>query len=202
MMQNQAVHLHSRITILSFLAIVLPLQAAAASDRQDIQFGRIIVAQSSMGNTDPSPSQMPPSIPSIPSTPPSSSTIEPPNYTPAPTQPNAPAVVLWGAIAFTADGSWSTAWKESSRAEAEATVLKRCASFGHGGCEVSTVSGEECVGLASFIGNYGGRRWRLSFTAGGTTYPTAQGAAMNRCNSDERTRGRCEFRVVACADGR
>jgi hypothetical protein len=42
----------------------------------------------------------------------------------------------------------------------------------------------------------------LSVTAGGTTYPEAQNAAMGRCNSDERSQGRCQPRTAACADGR
>jgi hypothetical protein len=56
--------------------------------------------------------------------------------------------------------------------------------------------------LATFIGSYSRRRWQLSFTAGGNTYPEAQNAAMERCNADERTRGNCQFRTAVCADGR
>ena len=108
----------------------------------------------------------------------------------------------WGAIAFTADGSYSSTWKMSSQPEAEAKVLKECARFGRGGCEVVSFSGQECVALSTFIGNYRRRRWNLSFTAGGTTYPDAQNAAMYRCNSDERTQGHCQPRTAACADGR
>jgi Domain of unknown function (DUF4189) len=108
----------------------------------------------------------------------------------------------WGAIAFTADGSYSSVWKMPSRPEAEAAVLKQCASYGRGSCEVSSFSGQECVGLATFLGNYRRRRWLLSFTAGGMTYPEAQRAALDRCNSDERSQGRCQTRTTACADGR
>jgi hypothetical protein len=46
-----------------------------------------------------------------------------------------------------------------------------------------------------------GRRWNLSFTADGTTYPEAQANAMGRCNSDQRTNGRCQLRTAVCADG-
>jgi hypothetical protein len=74
--------------------------------------------------------------------------------------------------------------------------------MGHGGCEVASFSGQQCVALATFIGSYSRRRWQLSFTAGGNTYPEAQNAAMARCNADERTRGRCQHRTAACADGR
>jgi Domain of unknown function (DUF4189) len=110
--------------------------------------------------------------------------------------------MYWGAIAFTADGSYSSAWKASSQPEAEARVLKQCASYGRGSCEVTSFSGQECVGLATFIGNYRRRRWLLSFTAGGMTYPDAQRAALDRCNSDERSQGHCQTRTTACADGR
>jgi hypothetical protein len=34
------------------------------------------------------------------------------------------------------------------------------------------------------------------------TYPETQSAAFGRCNSDERTRGHCQSRTTACADGR
>jgi TPR repeat protein len=124
---------------------------------------------------------------------------------PAPPEPNPPdnsTNVQWGAIAFTADGSYSTAWKMPSQAEAEAKVATQCASFGRGGCRTVSFSGQECVALATFIGSYSRRRWQLSFTAGGMTYPEAQNAALNRCNEDERSRGRCQSRIAACADGR
>jgi hypothetical protein len=90
----------------------------------------------------------------------------------------------------------------ASQPEAEAKVLRQCARFGRGGCEVVSFSGQECAALATFIGPYRRRRWSLSFTAGGMTYPAAQGAAMDRCNSDERTQGHCQSRTTACADGR
>jgi Domain of unknown function (DUF4189) len=122
-----------------------------------------------------------------------------PTYT---DHPNPSSDVFWGAIAFTADGSYSSTWKMPSQPEAEAKVLRQCARFGRGGCEVVSFSGQECAALATFIGPYRRRRWNLSFTAGGITYPSAQNAAMDRCNSDERTQGRCQPRTTACADGR
>jgi len=108
----------------------------------------------------------------------------------------------WGAIAFTADGSYSSTWKMLSQPEAEAKVLRQCARFGRGGCEVVSFSGQQCAALATFLGSYKRRRWNLSFTAGGMTYPSAQNAAMERCNADERAQGRCQPRTTACADGR
>jgi Domain of unknown function (DUF4189) len=122
----------------------------------------------------------------------------PPLNLPPSSSPNS----LWGAIGFTADGSFSLAWKMVAKAEAEAEVAKKCASMGRGSCEVVSFSGHECAALATFIGNYGRRHWKLSFTWGGDTYPEAQKAAMNRCNSDERTQGRCQLRTAVCADGR
>lgn len=163
-------------------------------------------AQTSLGGADPTPSTPPPVvptpapkpsprmdyIPSVPGTP-----------DPAPTQPRSSTeAVLWGALGFTADGSYSTVWLVESKAEAEARVAKKCASYGRGACEVVTVSGRQCVALATFQGSYRGRRWQLSYTAGGMTYPEAQAAAIGRCNADERTQGRCQPRTAACADGR
>ncbi len=119
-----------------------------------------------------------------------------------PDRSNPSSDVLWGAIAFTSDGSYSTTWKMASQPEAEAKVLRQCARFGRGGCEVVSFSGQECAALATFIGPYHRRRWSLSYTAGGLTYPASQSAAMERCNADERSQGRCQVRTAACADGR
>ncbi|MBV9461013.1 MAG: DUF4189 domain-containing protein [Bradyrhizobium sp.] len=143
------------------------------------------------------PSQNSPSYPAGPEH--SPDTNSNPSY---PDRSNPSSDILWGAIAFTADGSYSTTWKMASQPEAEAKVLRQCARFGRGGCEVVSFSGQECAALATFIGPYRRRRWSLSFTGGGMTYPAAQGAAMDRCNSDERAQGRCQPRTAACADGR
>ncbi len=135
------------------------------------------------GAENPPPAAAPPSTPTPPST--------------APAKPQ-----LWGAIGFTADGSFSTAWKYPSKAEAEAYVAVNCAKFGRGKCEIISFSGELCGALATYIGSHSRRRYRLSFTAGGYTASDAQRAALDRCNDDRRTRGRCQLRTVVCGDGR
>jgi hypothetical protein len=132
-----------------------------------------------------------------PSTPPALSQFAQSSPKDSPSKPD-----YWGAIAFTADGSFATSWKKDSKAEAEADVAVRCAKFGRGGCETGSFSGELCVGLATYIGSYSGRRWKLSFTGGATTSAGAQQKALDRCNDDRRSRGRCQLRTVACADGR
>lgn len=122
---------------------------------------------------------------------------------PLPSQPNAALTDMpWGAIGFTADGSYSSNWKMASQAEAEAKAAKGCAPFGRGACQVVSFSGPECVALATFLGSCRRRRWNLSFTAGGATYPQAQTAAIGRCNADQRSQGRYQPRTAACADGR
>jgi hypothetical protein len=120
----------------------------------------------------------------------------------APVRPVQSAGVMYGAIAFTADGSYSTAWKYKSKPEAEAYVATKCAAFGRGSCKVIGFVGSLCAGLASYNGTYNGRRWRLAYTGGGVTSSEAQRAAMNRCNADNRTRGNCQLRTVVCGDGR
>lgn len=183
--------------------------------------GRFVIAQTSMGGGEalttppPRPMQGQPTSPSSPTAPPAPRESPPrmdyvppqlrPPTDPNPNrvaQPNASGETWWGAVGFTADGSYSTVWKMASQAEAEAEVAKRCAKFGRGACETVSFSGQQCVGLATFIGRSGRKRWNLSFTAGGDTYPEAQRNAMSRCNADDRTRGRCQNRTVACADGR
>ena len=155
-------------------------------------------AASANGSTRPAP----PPVPVAPAPNPPAPPIPLAPIPPPPSPPDRSTELKWGAIGFTADGSYSTIWKMASQAEAEADVAKRCAEFGRGGCRVVSFSGQECVALATFIGSYARRRWQLSFTAPGMTYPEAQSAALGRCNADERTRGRCQSRTTACADGR
>ncbi len=190
------------MAITTSLIATEPLQYALASEAAHPLNG-FVVAQTSMGTTDP----VPPPPPPRPTPAPPSPRMDyiPPSLAPAPVQPTQPSTSnegVWGAIGFTADGSYSSTWRMPSQAEAEAKVAKGCAQFGRGGCQVVSFSGQECVALATFIGSYRRRRWNLSFTAGGVTYPEAQNAAMGRCNADERSQGRCQPRTAACADGR
>jgi Domain of unknown function (DUF4189) len=192
------------IAVLLIAGFLLPGMSAA----EDVPSRGMVVAQG--GGFE----KLPPSVAPTPYSPNAPSSNLPP-YTPGPehspdtnSNPSYPdrsnpsSDVFWGAIAFTADGSYSSTWKMASQPEAEAKVLRQCARFGRGGCEVVSFSGQECAALATFIGPYRRRRWSLSFTAGGMTYPAAQNAAIDRCNSDERTQGHCQPRATACADGR
>ena len=153
----------------------------------------------------------PAAAPIVPSLPPSVPAMAPPTLDPVPFKPEPPPLnpippkapddasdTQWGAMAFTADGSYSTIWKMHSQPEAEASVAKQCAEYGRGGCKVFSISGQECAALATFIN----RRYQLSYTAGGMTYPEAQSNALGRCNADGKTRGRCRSRTAFCADGR
>jgi Domain of unknown function (DUF4189) len=189
------------VAITTSLIAAEPLQYAFASEAFGHPLNSFVIAQTSMGSPDPAP----PPAPSRPPSPTPRMDYIPPSLAPtppAPSPPNASTELTWGAIGFTADGSYSSTWKMPSQAEAEAKVAKGCAQFGRGGCQVVSFSGQECAALATFIGPYRRRRWNLSFTAGGMTYPEAQNAAMARCNADERSQGRCQPRTAACADGR
>jgi hypothetical protein len=188
------------VAITTFLIAMAQLQSSLAAEGSQDSLTSFVVAQTSMG----APDALPQPAPGAPSPPPRMDYV-PPNLAPsqpAPGQPGTSTDLPWGAIGFTADGSYSSTWKMASQAEAEARVAKKCAEFGRGGCQTVSFSGQECVALATFIGSYRRRRWDLSFTAGGETYPEAQNAAMARCNADERSQGRCQPRTAACADGR
>jgi hypothetical protein len=197
------------VAITSLLIATAPLQRAAAAEASGNGPGSFVVAQTSMGGaSEPVIPPPPPPLPSKPQPPSPKFDYLPPSLAPTPPVPadEPPAQSqdseYWGGIGFTADGSWSTVWKERSKGEAEAAVAKGCAKFGHGACEVISFTGQNCAALATFNGSYRGRRWNLSYTDGGITYPDAQRAALSRCNSDERTRGNCQIRTTVCADGR
>jgi hypothetical protein len=105
----------------------------------------------------------------------------------------------FGAIAFTADGSFSSAWKYASKSKVEARALAVCIRLGRGKCEVVSFREELCAALAS--GKNAAGRW-ITMTGGGLTPADAKRSAIERCNKDARTRGPCELRTVVCGDGR
>jgi Domain of unknown function (DUF4189) len=113
--------------------------------------------------------------------------------------PWATAPIRYGAIAFTADGSYSTAWKYRSKAAAQAKVAAVCARFKRGACQVVSFGAKVCAAIASF--EFGKDR-KVTYSGGGLTPEEAQQAAMRRCREDGRSGGRCELRAVVCADGR
>lgn len=105
----------------------------------------------------------------------------------------------FGAIAFTADGSFSSAWKVSSKEEAEAKVLADCIKFKRGRCEVVSVREELCAALVSA---QIGKAHKITYAGAGLTPTIAQRTALGRCNGDSRTKGRCRLRTTLCGDGR
>jgi Domain of unknown function (DUF4189) len=146
--------------------------------------------------------QYPNTAPQAP--PPGTMSPSPAAPSPAAPSPAAPSdkLQLWGALAFTADGSWATAWSKPSKAEAESNVAVACAKFGRGQCEIVSFDGRYCAALATYIGSHSRHRYKLSFSGGGLSMSQAQSAAMERCDSDSRTRGRCQLRTTVCGDGR
>jgi hypothetical protein len=176
--------------------IAIPLAVAITTLLVATMAPRHADAQTSMGGPDPVPAPAP-STPA-PYIPPPLAPAQPPLNQPPLNQPNPSTETTWGAVGFTADGSYSTTWKMPSQPEAEARVAKGCAELGRGPCKVISFSGHRCVSLATFIR----RRWNVSFTAGGESYPEAQNSALVSCNSDQRSQGRCQSRTTVCADGR
>ena len=103
----------------------------------------------------------------------------------------------FGAIAFTGDGSFATAWKIASKGEAEAKVLADCNKFKRGACEVVSFREELCAAIAS--AQIGASR-KVTYAGGGLTPALAQQLALARCNG--KAHARCQLRTVVCGDGR
>jgi hypothetical protein len=108
--------------------------------------------------------------------------------------------IRYGAIAFTADGSFWTAWKFRSKAAAQAKVAAGCARLNRGICQVVSFGAQVCAAIASFEFGKDGRK--VTYSGGGVTPGAAQQAALLRCKEDGRSGGRCDLRAVVCADGR
>jgi hypothetical protein len=113
--------------------------------------------------------------------------------------PWAEAPIRYGAIAFTADGSFSTAWKYRSKAAAQAKVAAECGRLKRGACQVVSFSAKVCAAIASFEL---GKDRKVTYSGGGLTPAEAQQSALRRCKDDPRAGARCEPRAVVCADGR
>jgi hypothetical protein len=105
----------------------------------------------------------------------------------------------FGAIAFTADGSFSAVWKRATKSEAEAKVLADCATLERGECQVVGFRQELCVAIASFRNS---KDLKVTYAGGGVTRADARRSALERCNGDGRARHTCQIRTVVCGDGR
>lgn len=106
---------------------------------------------------------------------------------------------VYGAIAFTPDGSFFSVWKIGSRLEAEEKVRVECASLGRGSCEAVSFRGEVCTAIAT--GEIGKKR-KITYAGGGLLPGDAEKLALGRCNGDRRARGTCQLRTTVCGDGR
>ena len=91
---------------------MLPLSRAVAGDAAPDILRRLDIAQAPMGSHERyKPPLAQPNADPLPL---------PSPVQPAPVQPDSSTDDVWGAIGFTADGSYSTVWKAPSKAEAEA----------------------------------------------------------------------------------
>jgi hypothetical protein len=106
---------------------------------------------------------------------------------------------VFGALAFTADGSFASAWKFRSKTEVEARVLGECAAFNRGHCEVVSLPRELCAAIATY---FAGTTRKVTYAGAGLTPAEAQHVALERCNGDQRSDRKCQVRTVLCADGR
>jgi hypothetical protein len=123
---------------------------------------------------------------------------EQPQLSIAPTPPSDKPSV-YGAIAFTPDGSFFSVWKIGSRLEAEDKVRSECTALGRGTCEAVSFHGEICTSIAT--GEIAKKR-KITYAGGGLNPSDAERLALSRCNSDRRARGTCQLRTTVCGDGR
>lgn len=114
-------------------------------------------------------------------------------------QPDTATAAEFGAIAFTADGSFSAVWKRRSKRTAESQVLADCAKLKRGECQVVGFRQELCAAIASFRTT---KDLKVTYAGGGVTKADARRSALERCNGDDRARRSCQIRTVVCGDGR
>lgn len=105
----------------------------------------------------------------------------------------------FGALAFTADGSFTAVWKQASKDAAEAKVETDCKRLGRGACEVVGFRQELCAAIASYRIS---KKLAATYAGGGVTRADAKRSALERCNGDARARRTCRVRAVVCGDGR
>lgn len=123
----------------------------------------------------------------------------PPHASIAPPSASGSSPSVYGAIAFTPDGSFFSVWKIGSRLEAEEKVRTECTALKRGACEAVSFRGEICTSIAT--GEIAKER-KITYAGGGLAPGAAEKVALGRCNSDRRARGTCQLRTTVCGDGR
>lgn len=105
----------------------------------------------------------------------------------------------FGALAFTADGSFASIWKIASKEEAEARVRNDCRKYERGTCEVVSFSAKVCAAIATAAI---AKDRKITYAGGGLSRDEAEEIALTRCQRDKRSKGTCELRTTVCGDGR
>ncbi len=116
---------------------------------------------------------------------------------------NSKAPAIWGAVAYTANGTLGRVWNRVSRQEAEESAKAECRRRAgrKAACDTLTASDSACLAVATYRSQTGGTVYYGARVALQPDLARAISNALQQCQEADRSRGTCVNRVAFCANG-
>ena len=116
---------------------------------------------------------------------------------------NSKTPVIWGSLAYTANGTIGRSWNRPTRQDAEEAAMAECRRRAGRNADCSTQSAADsaCLAIATYRATIGET---VYYGARVSLKPRLQEAiegAMEQCVAAERSNGTCASRVSFCANG-
>lgn len=109
--------------------------------------------------------------------------------------------VIWGALAYTAQGAFGTAWNKPTRQDAERDALLACRARGVQTCRVRAMAEKACGAIVLSAQQVGTKKHSTAFVSVRPTLAQAIDNARAECQRLSKQPEACSAPTTLCADG-
>ena len=116
---------------------------------------------------------------------------------------NSKVPMVWGSVAYTANGVIGRSWNRASRQEAEEVAQAECRKRAGRRASCDTLSGADsaCLAVATYNATIGSTRYYGARVSLQPDLARAISNALQQCQDAERSRNTCVNKVAFCANG-
>lgn len=116
---------------------------------------------------------------------------------------NARLPQIWGAVAYTANGTVGRAWNQPNRLEAEQVAIAECRKRAgrNAKCDTLAAADKACLAVATYRARSGETIYYGARVSLQPTLAQAISNALQQCQDAPRSRDTCANRISICADG-
>lgn len=116
---------------------------------------------------------------------------------------NARLPQIWGAVAYTANGTVGRSWNQANRQEAEQVAIAECRKRAgrNAKCDTLAAADKACLAVATYRARTGETIYYGARVSLQPTLAQAISNALQQCQDAPRSRDTCANRISICADG-